>query len=50
MGEMASRWVTLVGLVMLVAVLTVAFADYEMIRADADAAQAGAANARVSCL
>jgi hypothetical protein len=41
---------TLVGLVMLVAVAAIAFVDYEMIRADADAAQANAANARVSCL
>jgi hypothetical protein len=41
---------TLVGLVMLVAVAAVAFVDYEMIRADADAAQANAANARVNCL
>jgi hypothetical protein len=41
---------TLVGLVMLVGVAAVAFVDYEMIRADADAAQANAFNARVSCL
>jgi hypothetical protein len=47
---MAPRWMTLVGLVMLVAVAAVAFVDYEIIRADADAAQANAANARVSCL
>src|SRR5688572_10553835 len=47
---MARRWMTLVGVVMLFAVGGVAFVDYEMIRADADAAQANAANARVSCL
>jgi hypothetical protein len=47
---MARRWLTLVGLVMLIAVAAVAFVDYEMIRADADAAQGNAANARVSCL
>jgi hypothetical protein len=50
MGEMSPRWVTLVGLVMLVGIAAVAFVDYELIRADADAAQASAANARVSCL
>jgi hypothetical protein len=36
--------------VMLVGVVAVAFLDHEMIRADADAARAEAANARVSCL
>jgi hypothetical protein len=47
---MARRWMTLVGLVMLVAVAGVAFVDYELIRADADAARADAFNARVRCL
>ena len=47
---MSPRWVTLVGLVMLVVVAAVAFVDYEMIRADADAARADAGNARVRCL
>jgi hypothetical protein len=36
--------------VILVGVAAVAFVDYEMTRADADAAQANAGNARVSCL
>jgi hypothetical protein len=40
----------LVGLVMLIAVAAVAFVDYELIRADADAARADAGNARVRCL
>jgi hypothetical protein len=47
---MSPRWVTLVGLVMLVVVAAVAFVDYEMIRADADAARTDAGNARVRCL
>jgi hypothetical protein len=47
---MARRWMTLVGLVMLVGLAAVAFVDYEMIRADADAARADAGNARVRCL
>ena len=50
MGEISPRWVALVGLVMLVVIAAVAFVDYEMIRGDADAARASAANARVSCL
>jgi type IV secretory pathway VirB3-like protein len=47
---MARWWVALVGLVVLVGIAAVAFVDYELIRADADAAQANAFNARVSCL
>jgi hypothetical protein len=49
-AEMARQWMTLVGLAMLIVVAAVAFVDYEMIRADADAARADAGNARVRCL
>jgi hypothetical protein len=47
---MAGRWLTLVGLVTLFVLAGVAFVDYELIRADADAAHDDAANARASCL
>lgn len=46
---MTRRWVTLVGLVLLIAVAGVAFVDYETIRVDADAARVDAAHARASC-
>jgi hypothetical protein len=47
---MARRWLTLVGVVMLIAVAAAAFVDYEMIRKDADAARFDAAGARAGCL
>lgn len=47
---MVPRWLTLAGLVMLIAVAGVAFLDYEMIRADADAARVEAEVARAGCL
>jgi type IV secretory pathway VirB3-like protein len=47
---MARLWLPLVGLVLLFAIAAVAFVDYEMIRADADAARIEAANARSTCL
>jgi hypothetical protein len=50
LAGMAPRWLSLVGLVMLIAVAGVAFVDYEMIRTDADAAHDDAMLARVSCL
>ena len=40
---------TLLGLVMLIAVAAVAFVDYEMVRADADAARFDAEVARANC-
>lgn len=42
--------VTLVGLVVLIGVAAIAFVDYEINRADANATQAKAGNARASCL
>jgi hypothetical protein len=47
---MAPRWVALIGFVVLIALGGVAFIDYEMIRADADAARIDAATARAGCL
>jgi hypothetical protein len=47
---MARRWMTLVGLAMLIVVAAVAFVDYEMIRKDADAARVEAEVARAGCL
>ena len=44
------RWMTLVGVVMLVGVAAGAFVDYELIRADAAAARDEAGTARLSCL
>jgi hypothetical protein len=49
-GGISPPWATLVGLVTLVGVAAVAFVDYEMIRADADAARIEADSARASCL
>jgi hypothetical protein len=46
---MAQRWMTLVGLVLLIAVAAVAFVDYEITRKDADAARIDAVLARVTC-
>jgi hypothetical protein len=46
---MAQRWMTLVGLVFLIAVTAVAFVDYEITRKDADDARIDAAVARVTC-
>ena len=49
-SPVSPRWVTLVGLVLLVAVAGAAFVDYEIVRADADAARIEAATVRAGCL
>lgn len=47
---MAPRWAAVVGVVFLAGVAAVAFADYELIRADAAAAREEAGNARIRCV